>query len=269
MAYAAWASAGKQAMTKGSFGALLKRERELREVTAIEVTSATRIQPRYLEALENEDWAQLPGGVFNRGFVRAIARYLGLDEEALIGEYDLAIGQLQSESRVPFEDRIPSTPKWIVAATVFATLLLISGVIAGSIYGWHRYFIYRAARPLDVSSAPAPSPPAASLPTVQLDVKQPGSGGPQALNLAVSTSAPARVRIVADGKVLLDTQLSAGETRHFAAGQGFEVSASNSSAVLLQLNGRQMPPLGAPGTSGTMLLSQKDLRQAAGGNAQP
>ena len=64
-------------MAKGTFGERLKRERELREVTLEEITSATRIGPRFLNALENEDWEKLPGGVFNRGFVRAIARYLG------------------------------------------------------------------------------------------------------------------------------------------------------------------------------------------------
>jgi len=79
-------------MATGNFGERLKRERELREVTLEEITSATRIGSRFLEALENEQWEKLPGGVFNRGFVRAIARYLGLNEEALLGEYDLAYG---------------------------------------------------------------------------------------------------------------------------------------------------------------------------------
>jgi len=77
-------------MARGNFGERLKRERELREVTLAEITAATRIGPRFLQALENEDWAKLPGGVFNRGFVRSIARYLGLDEEGLLGDYDLA-----------------------------------------------------------------------------------------------------------------------------------------------------------------------------------
>ena len=79
-------------MAKGNFGERLKRERELREVSPNEVVVATRISLRFLEALENEDWGKLPGGVFNRGFVRAIARYLGLDEEHLLAEYDLARG---------------------------------------------------------------------------------------------------------------------------------------------------------------------------------
>ena len=41
----------------------------------------------FLQAIEDEQWDQLPGGVFNRGFVRAVARYLGLDEENIVAEY--------------------------------------------------------------------------------------------------------------------------------------------------------------------------------------
>jgi hypothetical protein len=89
------------------------------------------------------------------------------------------------------------------------------------------------------------------------------------LDLSVSTSAATRVRIVADGKMLLDTELPANETRHFPAIQQFEVTAGDSSAVLLELNGQAMPPLGAPGASGTIVLSQKDLRQAPRGTSRP
>ena len=67
-------------MTKDTFGESLKREREMRGVTLEEISAATRIATRFLRAIENEEWDQLPGGVFNRGFVRAVARYLGLDE---------------------------------------------------------------------------------------------------------------------------------------------------------------------------------------------
>jgi hypothetical protein len=77
------------------------------------------------------------------------------------------------------------------------------------------------------------------------------------------------VRILADGKLLLDAELSAGETRHFSASQQFEITAGDSSAVLLELNGQAMPPLGAPGSSGTIVLSQKDLRPTSGGTSQP
>src|SRR5258708_31669259 len=89
---------GVRSMATGNFGERLKRERELREVSPNEVVVATRISLRFLEALENEDWDKLPGGIFNRGFVRAIARYLGLDEEDLLAESDLAHGDQSPEA---------------------------------------------------------------------------------------------------------------------------------------------------------------------------
>src|SRR5579863_3140668 len=76
-------------MSSTPFGEQLKREREMRGVSLEEISVATRIAPRFLEALENEQWEQLPGGVFNRGFIRSVARYLGLDEDSLVAEYAL------------------------------------------------------------------------------------------------------------------------------------------------------------------------------------
>ena len=126
-------------MAKGIFGERLKRERELREVTLEEITIATRIGPRFLEALENEQWDKLPGGVFNRGFVRSIARYLGLDEEALLAEYDLARGTEVDGSQNHPESRIPSPPKWIPIAILLGLFLVLAGVVLGGIYFWrHR-----------------------------------------------------------------------------------------------------------------------------------
>src|SRR6201997_2048258 len=87
-------------MTTHTFGDHLKREREMRGVSLEEISIATRIGTRFLEAFENEQWDRLPGGVFNRGFVRAIARFLGLDEENLLAEYALAL------------DGQPETPGW-------------------------------------------------------------------------------------------------------------------------------------------------------------
>ncbi|MCZ6904391.1 MAG: helix-turn-helix domain-containing protein, partial [Acidobacteria bacterium] len=76
----------------GSFGENLRREREMRGVDLREIADATRINLRFLEAVENEKFGALPGGVFNRGFIRSYARYLGLDEEKILGEYELANG---------------------------------------------------------------------------------------------------------------------------------------------------------------------------------
>ena len=73
-------------MSSTPFGEHLRREREMRGVSLDEIAAATRISTRFLEAIEKDQWDQLPGGVFNRGFIRSIARFLGLDEESLVAE---------------------------------------------------------------------------------------------------------------------------------------------------------------------------------------
>jgi cytoskeletal protein RodZ len=141
-------------MARGNFGERLKRERELREVTLEEITSATRIGPRFLEALENEDWEKLPGGVFNRGFVRAIARYLGLNEEALLGEYDVAYGTQvpPAADPRPEPDAMLAPPRWKPSWVIAGALLLFVVIILGAIFTWTHFSSRRK----------APAPPAAS-----------------------------------------------------------------------------------------------------------
>lgn len=257
-------------MARGNFGERLKRERELREVTLQEIVSATRIGPRFLEALENEEWDKLPGGVFNRGFVRSIARYLGLDEEAFLAEYDLAYGTQASADRP--EDPIPSRPKWIPVALVVGVIVLIVGLFLGGRFAWRHYQVRRAQRSSATANAQEPPPIAApnSPPSgvaVSPDTQLTAAAPP--LTLIVSASATSHVTVKADGAVVFDTDLRSGENRQFTALREFEVSAADSGAVLLDLNGQTVPPLGLPGASGTIKLSARDLRQADSGNAKP
>jgi cytoskeletal protein RodZ len=138
-------------MAKGTFGERLKRERELREVTMEEITSATRIGPRFLDALENEDWQKLPGGVFNRGFVRAIARYLGLNEEALLGEYDVAYGTQVPPPQEHFEPEDGLPPRWKPQLVIAGALVLLVVIVLGAVFAWKRFAGHRNAKPAAVS----------------------------------------------------------------------------------------------------------------------
>ena len=80
-----------------SFGEELKRERELREISLREISEATKVNLRYLDALERNDFERLPGGVFNKGFVRAYAEYIGVDPETMVNAYLLEERGQQSE----------------------------------------------------------------------------------------------------------------------------------------------------------------------------
>lgn len=84
----------------GKFGDKLRRERELRGVTLDEIAEATKIGTRSLRALEEERFDQLPGGIFNKGFVRSYARFLGLNEEQAVSDYMAAQSDQPSKADV-------------------------------------------------------------------------------------------------------------------------------------------------------------------------
>src|SRR5437879_2312663 len=83
----------------GSFGEKLQREREMRSISLDEIAESTKISSRMLRALEEEEFKKLPGGIFNKGFVRAYSRYLGLDEEQAVTDYLAAESESDQKNR--------------------------------------------------------------------------------------------------------------------------------------------------------------------------
>ena len=81
-----------------NFGASFKKARESKGIPLDRIATETRISTRFLQAIENEDFHLLPGGIFNRGFIRTYAERLGLDPEQAVAEYE----QL-AEVRAPSE----------------------------------------------------------------------------------------------------------------------------------------------------------------------
>ncbi|MGO8794683.1 MAG: helix-turn-helix domain-containing protein [Candidatus Sulfotelmatobacter sp.] len=87
----------------GSFGEKLRQQRERRGVSLDAISNTTKISTRMLRALEDEQFDQLPGGVFNKGFVRAYARQIGLDEDEAVTDYLAALreNQVQQQAILP------------------------------------------------------------------------------------------------------------------------------------------------------------------------
>ncbi len=132
-------------MSSTPFGEHLKRERELRGVSLEEISAATRISTRFLEAIENDQWDQLPGGVFNRGFIRSIARYLGLDEDNLVAEYSLGTGAT-AENRAAAADSSKIPRNWGPAIVLTIVVLVIMALAAFACYryrGWISNHLHR------------------------------------------------------------------------------------------------------------------------------
>lgn len=70
-----------------SLGQSLREEREARSISLEEIASATKIVPRYLEALESDRLDLMPGGFFVKGIIRAYAQAVGLDPEDVLRRY--------------------------------------------------------------------------------------------------------------------------------------------------------------------------------------
>jgi cytoskeleton protein RodZ len=279
-------------MSTGSFGDNLKREREMRGVSLDEISAATRIATRFLQAIENEQWDQLPGGVFNRGFIRAVARYLGLDEENTIAEYAAAVG-----------DR-PTVPVWtgsppaVVPEQPWAAWIITAGVIllllTGGWFGVRRAIAWRAARnaariaaesaaaqpeqPATPPAIPAATDSTANPPTES--TANPAGADSQtaaaptpvpappvitSLELKVETGKVTHVTIEADGQRVFGGNIREGDEHSFTAKDKFEVEAKDAGALLLELNGKILAPVGPPGHSGKVTLTRDSLKETAGG----
>jgi cytoskeleton protein RodZ len=278
----------------GTFGDHLKREREMRGVSLDEISAATRIATRFLTAIENEQWNLLPGGVFNRGFVRAVARYLGLDEENIVAEYAAAAGDRPT---VPVWTGSPPTVTpdhpwlaWILAAVVVAV------IATGGWFAMRRVLRLRASgRAAQVGAARVTPPPgqpglpettevvpvsAEPAPTRAQDAPAlPRGGGTPPASVAGSTSAPpappfllkveaektTHVTVDADAQRVYDGTMKAGEGRVFTVRDRIEVSAGDAGALQLELNGKVLAPIGQAGHEGKATLTRESLKGTAGG----
>ncbi len=93
----------------GSIGEKLRLARETRGIALRDISEHTRISMRYLEAIETDDYRRLPGGIFNRSFIRAYAKFVGYDEQEAIEEYSRALRQQGDH-----EDDVPKAHRSMV-----------------------------------------------------------------------------------------------------------------------------------------------------------
>jgi cytoskeleton protein RodZ len=130
-------SRSEEAIPMTGFGEYLRREREMRGVSLEEISTATKISIRFLQAIENEELSKLPGGIFTRSFVRTYARYLGLDEERVLADCQLS-GQQEPEVDIRRITANRARPNGGAARTRVIALLMAAVLLAGG-YALFRY----------------------------------------------------------------------------------------------------------------------------------
>jgi cytoskeleton protein RodZ len=125
----------------GGFGERLRREREKRGISLEEIAGSTKIGTRSLRALEDDAFDSLPGGIFDRGFVRAYARALGMDEEQCVADFTVAYDAYVAANKpvivVPAEAESESRISWPLIGSLALAVALASGWFAWKSYKAH------------------------------------------------------------------------------------------------------------------------------------
>ena len=275
----------------GAFGDRLRREREMRGITLQEITESTKISRRHLEALEGEHFDQLPGGVFNKGFVRAYAHFLGIDEDQAVADYSAASNeQPEPEGKFPLEiheqpDR-NLNPRKSFLPLAFAIAALV-GVLVGYAF-WmksrpHTSDLPDAARPAASVAAATETPAKASTP-VAGSVAAPASAetaaatppptpqhatqdaaaikqGEKAFFVSVKAKEDSWVSIVADGKSVMQRVLPADKKKKIKADRSLVLRTGNAGGIEVSFNGRPLGALGNENEPRTLTFNAAGLVQ--------
>jgi cytoskeleton protein RodZ len=127
-----------------TLGEKLRQAREARGISISEVAEQTRISALYLEAIENNDYRTLPGGIFNKGFVKSFAKFVGVDEQEALQDYSQMLAEQGAESgddpktyrpEVLTDDRSRSS---MLPTLIFAVIIL--GLLTWGILALVRYY---------------------------------------------------------------------------------------------------------------------------------
>jgi cytoskeleton protein RodZ len=147
-----------------SFGAQLRQERERQGVSLEDISLSTKIGTRMLRALEEEHFDQLPGGIFNKGFIRAYARCLGMDEDQAVADYLTATGagplakKSENDDQAPILEPPPREANPADASLPWGTFAVVLLIVALGFAAWG-FYSRESEKATRDSAPPAATPP--------------------------------------------------------------------------------------------------------------
>lgn len=261
----------------------------MRGITLEEIAESTKIGNRSLKALEDEDFEKLPGGIFNKGFVRAYARYLGLDEEQAVADFLAAAGTPEQpiptpatrSQAYPAASSVEASVNWRGVA-MLAVIGLVVVVAAWKVLPvvhragarlWHG----TRARLSGGNRAPAPPPitfrtdSKPAVPAAQLEAQTAPGAAPAAVPAQVAASdgfvvsikakKDSWVWVTADGKPFLDGLLTAAAEKQVHARSRVVLKAADPAGVEVSWNGKPLPPLGPDNQVTTVIFTPDGLQR--------
>jgi hypothetical protein len=270
-----------------TFGAGLKMIREQRGMTLEQVSLSTKISVRFLRALEEEHFEQLPGGIFNKGFVRSYARTVGMNEGEAIDGYLAATGEdLAKKPLAGTEASLPDPraadpdhlrpPVGLPRRGLTLTMALGAVVLIASVV-----FLATRSRQLTAGLSAGGFGAADSNPGAEhagsaaraegqsaSQARLPdGQRRPGEIVVKIKASDDSWLLITADGKPIMQDTLAAAEEKSITAQKEIVIKAGNVGGLEFWFNGNKLASQGEYGNVRTLTFDAGGLRAAAGGGS--
>ena len=217
-----------------SVGEFLRSEREAQGKSIEDVARVTKMSTLILGALENDHFSALPAPVYAKGHLRTYARFLGLNEDAVVEKY-LRFTQQQEHDEMDewdavelelHEEKQRTGRRWVWAAVAVA--LVVAAFIV-----WF------------VSSQRQGSLPDEELQAAVTEVTEPVREAVASdsmiewhkLELLAVAKERTWVQVSVDGVPVADLTMSEGDERRWEAEESFTLDVGNGGGLELYLDG--------------------------------
>ena len=226
-----------------TLGEKLRQARQERGISISEVAEQTRISTIYLESIESDNYKPLPGGIFNKGFVKSYAKFIGIDEHEALQDYAKIVAETEGRDADPLRKYQPevltddrSSPS-MAPQIIFAVIILALGSAAILLV-----LNYLQGSPSD----PAPTDTAANTADANENEVKDAAATPSFETIRLefrALSEPVSISTTVDGKASSDT-VTLSEPRVLEARESVRVGFYRGfqAKVELTLNGKKLEP---------------------------
>ena len=253
--------------TPPDVGSRLRAARETKQLSLGEIADTTKISIDALEALEENDVARLPGGIFTRGFVRSYAAEFGLDPEQTLRDFlarvppeGIAEGT-ERDNRSHEHDVYQNQQR--MARTVLTLVLVGVAVAALLFFFWIRGVPSGTGTPAAPARAvePEPAPPPRLDRSVRVDPPTPIAPVSQApLTIVLSPLGDCWVSLRLDGESVVRRVMHAGERAAYEANDEIVLNIGDAGAFAFAINQQRGRSLGASGEVVTERITLQNYR---------
>ena len=251
--------------TPTDVGARLRAAREARQISLREVAATTKISTSALEAIEENDVAQLPGGIFTRAFVRSYAAEVGLDPEETMRDFVAQLPEegIDEEQKYDSQSREHELFQSQQRMAWTGLKLVAIGLPAAGL------LVYLGTRVVSPGTDAPEAPVAETAPALPASVERPVRTVPpvtdeptsqESLTIVLRPRADCWVSLRVDGESVFERVMNAGERESYEADDEIILTVGDAGAFAFAINEEAGRSLGASGEVVTARITRLNYR---------